>query len=219
MKDLGELVEGSVTGAGSIMLASNKQEAFAREYIKDLKPKQAAVRAGYAPTGASAQAYKLLRNDLVLDRIEYLLGERKRTLGLDSFWVVQNFMEIYNRCMQKEPVMVFDPEEKCMVQKTQVIEVDGQTQVEGVWEFDATNANRAMENIGKYLGMFIQKVDIKSQHQEIKWNVDVSPFMQKPSQAVVEEHKENKRLNQVKKKVQMLRKESSKPQKSGRKPV
>lgn len=41
---------------------TERQEAFAREYLKDQCGKDAAIRAGFAPRAAAAQASRLLRH-------------------------------------------------------------------------------------------------------------------------------------------------------------
>lgn len=73
---------------------------------------------------------------------------------VDATYVVEGFKEVFNRCMQKVPVMKWDYEEKAMVQATQVNE-DGEEV--GVWEFDSMGANKALEMLGKHLAMFTDK--------------------------------------------------------------
>lgn len=54
------------------------QNAFCEEYVKDHKPRQAAIRAGYKETTAAAQASKLLKNDNVRARINELEAAKRR---------------------------------------------------------------------------------------------------------------------------------------------
>jgi phage terminase small subunit len=53
-----------------------KRQLFVQEYLVDLNGTQAAIRAGYAESGAYHEAYRLLRNAEVLQAIEYALMER-----------------------------------------------------------------------------------------------------------------------------------------------
>jgi phage terminase small subunit len=69
---------------------------------------------------------------------------------LTQEWVLERLKAISDRCMTAVPVMEFDYVNKEMVQKT---DEEGK----GVWEFDSNGANKATENIGKHLGMFITK--------------------------------------------------------------
>lgn len=52
---------------------NDKQRRFAQEYVVDLNATQAAIRAGYAPKSAAAQAHALLRNP----KLTGLIGELK----------------------------------------------------------------------------------------------------------------------------------------------
>jgi phage terminase small subunit len=58
----GDYVKGNVI--------SKRQEVFANEYLIDLNGKQAAIRAGYSPKTAEAQASTLLRNIKVVRAID-----------------------------------------------------------------------------------------------------------------------------------------------------
>lgn len=53
-----------------------KQEAYCREYVVDESQTAAAVRAGYAPGSAKVKASEMMRNPLVIDRINALRDAR-----------------------------------------------------------------------------------------------------------------------------------------------
>lgn len=118
---------------------TDKQKRFVEEYVIDSNGTQAAIRAGYAAEHAHTEASRLLRNVKVS---AYLAEKRKEIadkLQIDAAWVLQRFVDISNRCMQAEPVLIFD----------------GEQWVEsGEYKFDATGANKATESIGKHLGFF-----------------------------------------------------------------
>jgi phage terminase small subunit len=44
------------------MALTPKRQRFVEEYLVDLKATQAAIRAGFAPSGASVEGARLLRN-------------------------------------------------------------------------------------------------------------------------------------------------------------
>lgn len=69
-------------------------------------------------------------------------------------WVKQSLVEVANRCMQKSPVMTFDRENKEYVQAT---DADGNH----LWTFNAAGANRALELVGKDVGMFDDRVSLE----------------------------------------------------------
>jgi|EndMetStandDraft_5_1072996.scaffolds.fasta_scaffold07512_2 phage terminase small subunit len=53
--------EEAATSAGEAEL-TRRQQKFIEEYLVDLNGTQAAIRAGYAESGAATEAYRLLRN-------------------------------------------------------------------------------------------------------------------------------------------------------------
>lgn len=131
---------------------TEKQEAFCKEYLVDLNATQAAIRAGYSEDSCRFIGHENLTKPYIRARIGELMDERnKRTLVHQDF-VIYNLVEVSQRCLQKVPVMVFDPVKKAMVQKT---DEEGNN----VWEFDSAGANRALELLGKHMKMFTDKTE------------------------------------------------------------
>ena len=64
--------------------------------------------------------------------------------GVDSDWVVERLREVAERCMQAVP----PPAPKA-----------GADPAPGVWKFDAGSAIRALNLLGKQMGMFSDKVE------------------------------------------------------------
>lgn len=131
-----------------------KQEAFCLEYLVDLNATKAAERAGYAVRSARQIASETMSKPNILMRIKELMDERSENTMVDATFVVEGFKRVFERCMQETPVMVFNPVEKKMEQKTETDE-DGNEQ--GVWEFDSVGANKALEMLGRHLAMFTDK--------------------------------------------------------------
>jgi len=130
-----------------------KQQMFVSEYLIDMNATQAAVRAGYSVEGGR----KLTENPYVSRAIEEALEERGRKTGIDAQWVLDNLVEVSQRCMQKTPVREFDPASRQMVQAT---DEEGRN----VWAFDPKGATQALQLIGKHLGMFVDKREISGPH-------------------------------------------------------
>lgn len=124
-----------------------KQEMFVKEYLVDLNATQAAIRAGYSKKTADRIGPELLGKTCVARAIEEANQKRAEKLELSAEWVLENLKNVAVRCQQAEPVMVFDYSTKEMVET-------------GEYQFDSKGANRALELIGKHLGMFVEKKEI-----------------------------------------------------------
>lgn len=73
---------------------TDKQELFAREFIKDLNATQAAIRAGYSEKSSRNQGARMMANDDILDRIAELKAERNEQVGVDAAYVLRRLTEI-----------------------------------------------------------------------------------------------------------------------------
>ncbi|MGE0936419.1 terminase small subunit [Yersinia enterocolitica] len=73
---------------------TDKQELFAREYLKDLNATQAAIRAGYSEKTAQVQSSRLLSNVMVQECIAGLKGDRCEEVGIDAAYVLRRLVEI-----------------------------------------------------------------------------------------------------------------------------
>ncbi|HZV12657.1 MAG TPA: terminase small subunit [Candidatus Kapabacteria bacterium] len=115
---------------------SDKQEAFCREYLNDYNATQAAIRAGYSQRSAHAHAWEIISNPAVRARIEELKQEYFEQLELDSYYVLARLKQIVERAMQEKQTRGKDGKKN------------------GTSQFNTITAIRALELIGKYLGMF-----------------------------------------------------------------
>lgn len=113
-----------------------KQERFCVEYIQDYNGTQAAVRAGYSEKSAHTQASRMLKNDEVLARVRELQREQVERLAVSADYVVLKLMETRERCMDPIPVL------------------DQEGNETGEYTFDSKGALKALELLGRHLGMF-----------------------------------------------------------------
>lgn len=125
---------------------TDKQTAFVREYLVDLNATQAAIRAGYSERTASRIGPQLLGKTWVREAIETAQAKRARRVEVTQDYVLSNLVEVVERTMQRAPVLDRKGE--------QVTDEEGRA----VWTFDAKGANRALELLGKHLGIFTDKV-------------------------------------------------------------
>lgn len=127
----------------------DKHERFCQEYVIDYNGTRAAMRAGYSERNAATQAGRLLKKAEVLARVRELQHEQLERLSISADYVILRLLETLERCMQAVPVMIWDPERGCKVES-------------GEYTFDSKGALRALELIGKYLGMFEDRVNVSA---------------------------------------------------------
>jgi phage terminase small subunit len=120
---------------------TEKQKRFCEEYIIDLNATQAAIRAGYSEKTAKEIGYEHLTKPHIQEYISELKKKVSERLELSVDWVVNRLKDISDRCMQAEPVMIFDPDSRSYVES-------------GEYKFDSSGANKATELLGKHLGAF-----------------------------------------------------------------
>lgn len=125
---------------------TDKQAAFVREYLVDLNATQAAIRAGYSERTASRIGPQLFGKNWVREAIEKAQAKRARRVEVTQDYVLSNLVEVVERTMQRAPVTDRKGE--------QVTDEEGRA----VWTFDAKGANRALELLGKHLGIFTDKI-------------------------------------------------------------
>lgn len=145
-------------GSGVKNKLNPRKKAFVAEYLKDKNGKRAAIRAGYSAKTAEQQACRLLRNVQIKELVESALQKAEEKAIVDVAYVLTGFKEVAERCMQRQPVMM-----KSGAVWVQKADDNG----EGVWEFDSMGANKALEQLGKYLQMFTDKIDVTSKGKSI----------------------------------------------------
>ena len=128
---------------------TDKQKRFITEYLIDLSATQAAIRAGYSAKTAYSIGQRLLKNVEVKEAINSAIKEREARTEITADYVLTNLREIVERCMQKQPVFT-----KC----EQATDEQGRA----IWTFNARDAIKALELLGKNLGLFIDKTEIKA---------------------------------------------------------
>ena len=148
----------------SAPLRNHKHEHFAQLVAKGEKPPRAYVAAGYSEAGAAQSAGRLLKDAQVCARIEQLRKAveepaRERAIekaAVNKAWVLHNLTKIVSMGMQAEPV------------------TDEEGQPVGEYRQNLAAANKALELVGKELGMFVERKEIRTgalddlDHEELK---------------------------------------------------
>lgn len=126
---------------------TDKQKRFCDEYLIDLNATQAAIRAGYSKHTANEQGARLLAKASVSAYIEERKGEIKQKLNLNQEWVIEKLIQCVSKSMQEEEVQKWDYESK-------------QLAGTGEYVYDSKGATKALELLGKHLGMFKDNLNI-----------------------------------------------------------
>lgn len=118
-----------------------RYEKFCQEYVIDYNGTQAAIRAGYEERSARQQASRLLSQEAILNRIMELQADQVKRLAITQDYVVMQLLDTYKCCREATPVMQWDYDLGKMVET-------------GMYQFDSKGALRALELLGKHLGMY-----------------------------------------------------------------
>jgi phage terminase small subunit len=128
-----------------------RQQRFVEEYLVDLNGKQAAIRAGYSPKTAEQQASRLLSNAKVKLEVAAATEKRSERTQIDADYVLKGILATVQRCEQAAPVL--DRAGFPVLVETP------SGSLAPAYEFDASNALRGYELLGKHLKLFTDKVE------------------------------------------------------------
>lgn len=123
-----------------------RRERFVEEYMVDFNGTQAAIRAGYSPKTAYAQASRLLRDVHVRAAVARRQKELRAATRVTQEYVIERIKETVERCRQAFPVKDRNGK-RVFVAGPDGIEVPA-------YCFDAKNVLRGCEMLGKHLGLF-----------------------------------------------------------------
>lgn len=123
---------------------TRKEERFCLEYIVDYNQTKAATRAGFAEKSAAKTGCKLMKDPRIRARVKELQKEQAQRLCLSSDLVVIKLLELVDICMAAKPVMEWSTEEHAFVPS-------------GECQIDSKGATKALELLGRHLGMFDRK--------------------------------------------------------------
>jgi phage terminase small subunit len=133
-------------------LTNPKHERFAQEIAKGKTAEESYKRAGFKPNRGNATTLK--HNQSILGRVSELLAEREtvhaqatadaiKSTALTKEWVIETLKENVARAMQAKPA-----------------KTDDEGEAVGEYQYQGSVANRALELLGKELGMFIDRKEV-----------------------------------------------------------
>jgi phage terminase small subunit len=153
---------------------SPKQLLFADEYLIDLNATQAAIRAGYSPKTADVKGSQLLSIVKVRTYIDKRMAERSRRTGISQDRVLQElariaFVQIPD-LIDTETAQVLpnaNKDDLAVIQGVKVKESYSEKGSSTEREIKVADKGRALEMLGRHLGMFNDKLDINANQKVV----------------------------------------------------
>lgn len=140
-----------------------KQEAFVREYLIDLNATQAAIRAGYAESGARTQGARLLADANIAAAIK----SGQETLAEQAQVTKEQIVAEFCRMGFYDPASIAGqpmngPEDiPNLPEDVRRSIVGWGWDKAGNFTLKLADKNAALVNLGRHLGMFTDKLDVK----------------------------------------------------------
>ena len=145
---------------------TEKQQRFVEEYLIDLNATQAAIRAGYSAKTADQQGSRMLANVKVQQAISVAMAERSKRTGINQDRVV---LELARIAFVKMTDLVdshgrikdnaTDDDLAC-IESVKYKQAESETGSSVEREVKISPKLKALELLGKHLGMWNDKIDV-----------------------------------------------------------
>jgi len=141
-----------------------RRAAFVREFLVDGNATQAAIRAGYSPKSAVHSAKRLLRMPAITEAIAKAQAEAARRNEITVDRVLQELSRIAFHDPSK--IVTVTKRQGIKITPTEDLDDDHRRCVESVGEsqhglrIKLLDKTRALELLGKYLGMWVERHEI-----------------------------------------------------------
>ena len=146
---------------------TDKQKRFCEEYMIDLNASAAARRAGYSPKYINGNAPKLLQNTPIRARIDQLMADQSQRTGVNADRVIRELARV---AFVNAPDVVdsntaavlpnANRDDTAAIASVRVKESSGDSGDSVEREIKFADKLKALELLGKHLGMFTDKVEL-----------------------------------------------------------
>ena len=157
---------------------TDKQWRFVEEYLIDLNATQAAIRAGYSAKTASEQGARLLANVSIQQAISERMAERSKRTGVNQDRVVLELAKIAfvrmtdvvdsNGRIRSDAA----PDDLSCIESIKYKESDNEYGGSVEREVKIGSKLKALELLGKHLGMWNDKLDVNITQPVVITGVD-----------------------------------------------
>lgn len=145
---------------------TDKQQRFVEEYLIDLNATQAAIRAGYSVKTANEQGARLLANVSIQQAISERMAERSKRTGVNQDRVVLELAKIafvrMTDVVDSNGRIRADaaPDDLACIESIKYKESDNEYGGSVEREVKIGSKLKALELLGKHLGMWNDKLDV-----------------------------------------------------------
>ena len=153
---------------------NQKQKAFATEYVIDYNATQAAIRAGYSERSAYSQAHELLKKPEIKEAIKELEDAASARTSITKDMVLQELARIafvdprklFDEGGRPKDIRFLDPDTAAALSSVDIYEEfdynGDEKELSGYTKkYKWSDKLRALEMLGKHLGMFTDKVHVE----------------------------------------------------------
>nr|WP_320951919.1 terminase small subunit [Hungatella effluvii] len=161
------------------MALTKKQKLFVDEYLIDLNATQAAIRAGYSPDTAKEIGCENLTKPNIRAHIDRAMAERSKRTGVNADRVVIELAKIaFINAMDvidtKTATVKADalPEDTAAIQSVKVKTSSSENSEMVEREIKMADKIKALELLGKHLGMFKDRVELSGSLESEKTKMD-----------------------------------------------
>lgn len=167
------------------MKLTEKQKRFCDEYLIDLNATQAAIRAGYSPKGMNKRVTRMMANEGIMNYIQQHMKDREKRTEITQDKVLKELAAIafsngsnYAKVVEKkaynekgEPIIDEETGQQLTYKVVDMVLTDELSDIDkkaiasikrgknGI-EVSTCDKVRALELLGRHLGMFTNKVEV-----------------------------------------------------------
>lgn len=153
------------TSKGVVKL-TDKQKRFIEEYLIDLNATQAAIRAGYSERTAYSIGEENLKKPVIKQAIEEAQSNRSSRVQITQDDVIRMLIENIEKSSGTKQVVI------TQTRKSEDGEFVGDDVAQFVYE--PSSVNKALELLGKHLGMFKDKLDVTTGDKPLPTVINVT---------------------------------------------
>jgi phage terminase small subunit len=182
---------------------NDRQKLFVIEYLKDLSPTEAYIRAGYNPRGAAQNAHRLMKNDKIKMAIEQT---NTRILNLKEGEITQLLSAVRLAAYSTaDDILDFDGEEwklkpankvsvaaRSTITDVEVIETTIRGKTTRRIKIKRQSKDAAQERLLRHYGLLVDRLDVTSGGKSL-----VPEFIEVPVDGETIEHKQEPADNSI----------------------